>query len=83
MKKLRTFISAVGGGTVCRLHPAPSFWFGFNAQANQDFHPSEFYELVPVFSGKDKALTCSTATHRKRMSNVRIQMAFTTARRST
>ncbi|VDO77014.1 unnamed protein product [Heligmosomoides polygyrus] len=57
--------SAVGGGADCRVHPIPGSWFGFPAQANQAFHPSGVGELGPDLSGKDRALTCSSAGHRK------------------
>ena len=74
--------SAVGGGAGCRLHPIPGSWFGFPAQANQAFHPSRVVELVPDLSGDDKALTRSSAGHRKPLGQIRIQSASTTSLRS-
>ncbi|VDO71049.1 unnamed protein product [Heligmosomoides polygyrus] len=67
----------------CRVHPIPGSWFGFPAQANQAFHPSGVGELVPDLSGKDRALTCSSAGHRKSLyGQIRIRVASTTSRRS-
>ncbi|VDO90402.1 unnamed protein product [Heligmosomoides polygyrus] len=53
----------VGGGAGCRVLLIPGSWFGFPTQANHTFH--RFGELVPDLSGKDKALSCSSAGHRK------------------
>lgn len=48
------------------VHPTPDFWFGFPTKPRQTFfHPLGSYELVPELLGRDKALFCPLAVHRK------------------
>lgn len=57
--------SALGEGTGCRVHFKSRHLNEFLPQVNKVFHPAGVKELAPNSSGKSKALTCSSAAHRK------------------
>lgn len=55
--------SAVEGGAGRRVHTIPGSWIEIPAQANQTLHIPR--SVIWYLSGKDKALSCPSAVHRK------------------